>query len=170
MTETGDRPLVETHGEEHRMGFGEEQGQDGVAVEQNGKKELPELSADEILALDDIIEETLEVPEWGTIIRVRGLTGRERDAYEASLLDERGKKTRTNWHNARAKLVVLSTYNVDHTRKFSESQIPALAAKSSKALDRVFTKARELSGMTEEDLEELTLGLDDAQSEPSTTG
>ena len=130
---------------------------------------MKELSGEEILATQDIIEELLEVPEWHGTVRVRGLTGRERDAYEASLLDQRGRSTKANLQNARAKLVVLSVVNADGSRKFTESQINELASKSAAALDRIWNKARELSGMSETDVEELTLGFDDAPSEPSTS-
>ena len=141
-----------------------------MQVNDNGQGgTMEEKTAQEILALDDIVEEIIDVPEWKTAIRVRGLTGRERDAYEASLLDQRGRSTKANLQNARAKLVVLSTYNANGSRKFTEAQINEVAAKSSSALNRVWKKALELAGMGEEDVEELTLGFDDAPSEPSTS-
>jgi hypothetical protein len=130
---------------------------------------MKELTAAEILAAEDIIEELVEVPEWKGTVRVRGLTGRERDAFEASLLDQRGRSSKTNLQNARTKLVVLAVRNADGSRMFTEAQISELSAKSAVALNRVFTKARDLAGMTEEDVEELTLGFDDAPSEPSTS-
>jgi len=135
----------------------------------NGGK-MKELSSEEILNTEDILEELVEVPEWKGTVRVRGLTGRERDAYEASLLEQRGRNTKANLQNARAKLVVLSVVDARGQRMFTESQIPQLGAKSAAALDRIWKKARDLSGMSDEDVEELTLGFDDAQSEPSTSG
>jgi len=130
---------------------------------------MKELTSEEILATQDIIEELVEVPEWKGTVRVRGLTGRERDAYEASLIDQRGRSTKANMQNARAKLVVLSVFNADGSRKFTESQISEISAKSASALNRIWKKALELSGMGDEDVEELTLGFDDAPSEPSTS-
>jgi len=130
---------------------------------------MKELTAAEILGTEDIVEELVEVPEWKGTVRVRGLTGRERDAYEASCLDQRGRSTKANLQNARSKLVVLSVRNSDGSRMFSEGQIGELSAKSAAALNRVWKKACDLSGMTNEDVEELTLGFDDAPSEPSTS-
>ena len=130
---------------------------------------MKELTAAEILGMQDIVEELVEVPEWKGTVRVRGLTGRERDTYEASLIEQRGRNTTANLVNARAKLVVLSVRSADGSRMFNEAQIAELSAKSAAALNRVWKKARELSGMTEEDVEELTLGFDDAPSEPSTS-
>lgn len=130
---------------------------------------MKELTAAEILGMEDIVEEFVEVPEWKGTVRVRGLTGRERDAYEASCLDQRGKSTKANLQNARSKLVVLSVRNPDGSRMFVESQISELSAKSAAALNRVWKKACDLSGMSDEDVEELTLGFDDAQSSVSST-
>lgn len=130
---------------------------------------MQELTADQILESEDILEELVEVPEWKGTVRVRGLTGAQRDAYEGSLLDQRGRNTKANLHNARAKLVVLSVYRPNGERMFTEAQIPQIAAKSAAALNRIFKKAQELSGMTEEDISELTLGFDDAPSAPSTS-
>jgi hypothetical protein len=131
---------------------------------------MKELSSEEILGIEDILEELVEVPEWKGTVRVRGLTGRERDAYEASLFEQRGRNTKTNLQNARARLVVLSVVDARGQRMFTESQIPELGAKSAAALDRIWKKARDLSGMSDQDVEELTLGFDDAPSEPSTSG
>jgi hypothetical protein len=130
---------------------------------------MKELTAAEILGMEDIVEELVEVPEWKGTVRVRGLTGRERDSYEASIIDQRGRNTTANLINARAKLVVLAVRNADGSRMFTEAQVSELSAKSAAALNRVWKKARELSGMTQEDVEELTLGFDDAPSEPSTS-
>lgn len=130
---------------------------------------MHELTAEQILSTEDIIEELLEVPEWKGTVRVRGLTGRERDAYEASLLDQRGRSTKANLQNARTKLVVLSVRNADGGRMFTEAQIGEVSGKSASALNRIWQKAIELSGMSDEDVEELTLGFDDAPSEPSTS-
>ena len=130
---------------------------------------MKELTRADILGAQDIIEELLEVPEWKGTVRVRGLTGRERDAYESSLLDQRGKNTKANLMNARTKLAVLSIVDSSGARMFTESDIAELSAKSAAGLDRVWNKARELSGMSDSDVEELTLGFDDAPSEPSTS-
>jgi hypothetical protein len=140
-----------------------------MSPDENGGK-MKELSSDEILGIEDILEELVEVPEWKGTVRVRGLTGRERDAYEASLLEQRGRNTKANLQNARAKLVVLAVVDSRGQRMFTEAQIPQLGAKSAAALDRIWKKARDLSGMSDEDVEELTLGFDDAPSEPSTSG
>jgi len=44
------------------------------------------LSKTAILAANDLKSEDIEVPEWGGAVRVRSFTGRERDAFEASMV------------------------------------------------------------------------------------
>jgi hypothetical protein len=42
------------------------------------------LTRDAILQAPDLQGEDVAVPEWGGTVRVRGLSGAQRDAYEAS--------------------------------------------------------------------------------------
>lgn len=127
------------------------------------------LTAAEILAADDLPTEDVEVPEWGGTVRVRALTGAERDALEASVVEQKGRKTKTNLKDFRAKLVARSVVNEAGQLAFSESDIRALSQKNAGALDRVASVASKLSGMSEEDVEELTEGFDGDPSEEPTS-
>lgn len=126
-------------------------------------------SADQILGLNDATKELVPVPEWGCAVWVRGLSGTERDSYEQSLLIGRGRKRDLNWLNARAKLLVRAIIDEDGNRIFTDSQAAELGTKNSAALDRLFTVARRLSGLAEEDIEELVEDLDKTQSADSST-
>lgn len=128
------------------------------------------LSRDEILQVVDITYTTVDVPEWGGVVRVRGLTGRERDAYEASAVMVRQDGTRiVNPKNLRAKMVVMSVVDDAGKRLFSDEDIALLGAKSAAALERVFDTARHLSGMTEDDMARLEQDFDSGQDESSPT-
>lgn len=125
------------------------------------------LSRDAILAVDDVQYEDVEVPEWGGRVRVKSLTGRERDALEASMIVGKGKNANVNMNNLRAKLVGRSVVDEDGKRLFSDDDIAALGAKSAAALTRVYEVAQRLSGITQEDVEELTKNSETAPSEDS---
>ena len=112
-----------------------------------------------ILDLPDLASEEVEVPEWGFRLRVRSLTGTERDAFEASLLQTRGKDREINLRNMRAKLVAQSVRKADDSRVFSDAQVEALGRKNAAALQRVFRVAQRLSGLAEDEVEELTREL-----------
>ena len=127
------------------------------------------LSRDAILAADDREYEVVPCPEWGGEVRLRSLTGAERDAYEQSLVQTRGKSREMNLRNARAKLVALCAVDENGNRLFSDADVNALGKKNAKPLDRLFDVARRLSGLTEDDVDRLTEDFDDAQSDASTT-
>lgn len=123
----------------------------------------------EILAAADLQYDDVAVPEWGGTVRVRGLTGRERDAFEAAVASAKGKDVKLNLQNVRARLVALSVVDADGARIFDERDIGALGEKSAQALERVFQAAMRLSGLTPTDVKDLTENLDDGQSEDSTS-
>lgn len=126
------------------------------------------LSREAILGADDIEDEYVSVPEWGGTVRVQGLTGAQRDAFEVSLLEQKkGKTQEVNLKNLRAKMVSWSIVNDLGNRLFSDHDVNELGQKSAKALQRVFKVARELSGIDEEDIDELTAELGEDPSDAS---
>jgi len=114
------------------------------------------LTKDEILGADDIESEDVKVPQWGGTVKVRGLTGEDRDAFEESLLQGKGKNREVRLHNFRAKLVSLCVVDEKGERLFSQAEVQKLGRKSAAALSAVSNVAQRLSGLTEEDVEELT--------------
>jgi len=128
------------------------------------------LTRDEILNAPDIQVEKVEVPEWGGEIFVKGMTGSERDSFEAGLITNPGKDSKVNFSNLRAKLCALTICDENGKRLFSESDVRDLSKKSATALQRVFTVAQKLSGLTQADIEELTEELQDNPLGDSTSG
>lgn len=137
------------------------------------------LTDDQILDADDVQIEWVPCPEWapkGTPeekrdqygVFVRGLSGVERDRFEESCLVGRGKKRRLNLENARAKLVALCAVNspdpVAAVPIFKKYQVQKLGEKSAQALQRIFEVAQRLSGLSDDQLDELTENLEDTQS------
>jgi hypothetical protein len=114
------------------------------------------LGLQDILAAQDIATEDVAVPEWGGTVRVRGLTGRERDEYESHLLDQRGKRMKVDMRDARARLVALSVIDAEGKPVFTAAHVETLGTKSAAALDRIYDVAARLSGISDEDMDELT--------------
>jgi hypothetical protein len=128
------------------------------------------LSKEAILAADDRPTMDVEVPEWGGTVRVRALSGAERDAYEIALAGIRPDGTRRpNLVNVRARLIALTVVDEAGARMFSDKDAEALGAKSAAAMQRVFEAAQRLSALTDEDVEELAEGFAPAPSEPGTS-
>lgn len=113
------------------------------------------LTREQILECVDLQYEDVAVPEWGGTVRVRGLTGAERDAFESSFVQQQGTKTTFDMQNMRAKLVAMAVVDENGERLFSDRDVAALGRKSGAALQRVFEVAQRLSGLTDEDIDEL---------------
>lgn len=111
--------------------------------------------------------ETVEVPEWGGSVIVRGLSGTGRDAFEQTLVKQRGRKTEANLTNFRAKLMAYSVVDEHDQLLFREEDIPILGRKSAIALERVYAVAMRLSRLSADDVEELTKELGEDQSDDS---
>lgn len=125
------------------------------------------LGRDAILAAPDLTTEDVAVPEWGGTVRVKGLTAAERDAFEQSSLTGKGKNQSLNFSNLRARLVVLTVVDEGGEPVFTGSDIRALGEKSAAAIDRVFEVASRLSGIGDDDIEELTGNSEPGQSDDS---
>lgn len=102
------------------------------------------LSKEGILAAQDVKHEDVSVPEWGGEVRVRMMTGTERDAFTASLLGADGKPDMENY---RIRLVAASMVDEEGRLLFGAGEVAALGAKSGVALDRVFQVADRLNAL-----------------------
>lgn len=120
------------------------------------------LSKDQALAAQDLHFETVSVPEWDGEIRLRSMSGSERDAYEQSFFADRGADGKVA--HVRARLVAACAVDAEGNRLFSDADIVALGAKSASALDRLFAAASKLNAVSAADVEALGKGL------PPTTG
>jgi hypothetical protein len=128
------------------------------------------LTHDQILAADDRKTQVVPVPGWGGEVLVRGLSGRGRDEYFASMTTVRNGKPVVDTANATARLVAgCIVREEDGLPMFTEAEINELGEKSGASLDVVFTVAQRLSGLSEEDMAELGKGSVNTQNGSSTS-
>lgn len=127
------------------------------------------LTKEAILTANDLVTEDVEVPEWGGTVRVRAISGAERDAFEQAIVTRKGKNVTTNLANIRAKMVALCVVDEHGQRLFGDKDVLLLGTKSAAALDRVFTVAQQLAGLTDKDVDELAENLEPGQSDDSTS-
>lgn len=115
------------------------------------------LTRETILAKTALKTELVKVPDWGGTVRVRELTGAERDQYEAALvrMQKKGGTHDLTMDNARARLVSLAVIDAGGARVFTADDVVRLGNLSASALSTVFDVAARLSKITEEDMEEL---------------
>ena len=126
------------------------------------------LSKSDILNADDLKHEDVKVPEWGGSVRVRTMTGSERDQFEAYCIAA-GKNGVGGLDNVRATVVSLVLVDEDGNRLFSKRDVEALGKKSISALDRVFEVAQRINRLSDRDIEELEENLPKAPGEDSSS-
>lgn len=125
------------------------------------------LSRDAILNAEDRAFEEVDCPEWGGTVRLRSITGAERDRFEQSMMEQRGNSRTVNLANARARLVALCAVDADGAQLFSSEDIRALGRKNAKPLDRLFDACQRLAGLSEEDVKKITEDFDETPGEDS---
>lgn len=110
------------------------------------------LSREQILGAPDLRFEEVAVPEWGGTVRIKMLTGAERDAFEGMIRDRAtlGKLG----ENLRATIVASTLVDESGARLFTEADIEALGKKSWLALERVATASARLNKLEDRDIEE----------------
>ena len=104
------------------------------------------LSRDSILAVSDFVLKTVNVPEWGGEVILKGLSSRDRDNFEAGISKD------NDLNNLRARLVVKSIVDEAGKRLFKDRDADALGEKNAEVLGRLFEEVRNISGMSDEAL------------------
>jgi hypothetical protein len=103
-----------------------------------------------ITAAQDEESEIVEVPEWGGSVKLVGLSGAERDLFDAWRITQRESRHPQRYRNTRAWLVAHCLRDEQGKRIFGDQDLELLGAKSGKVLDRLYGIALRLSGIGEE--------------------
>lgn len=106
-----------------------------------------------------IDRDKLVVPELGGEIYVRGMSGKERDEFEEGLRIRRGRRTgQMDLRNFRAKLAARVIVNEAGERLLNDEDSLIFGKLQSGVLDRIIARCTELSGTSDEDIDELGPG------------
>lgn len=127
------------------------------------------LSREQLLAAVTLPVERLHIPELGGHVFVRGMTGHERDSWEASLIRGRGKKREVNTQNVRAKLAVRCLCDERGERLFKDHEADLLGGIRVDVLQRIYEAAQRLSGVSDQDADELEQSSAPTTPEPGST-
>lgn len=109
------------------------------------------LTAEQILAADDMGLKKVAVPEWGGDLYIRVMSVGERDNYERLWMGKR----ETGVENFRTEYLARVLCDEKGDLLFSREQVAALAKKSGAVMGRLFDEAMAHNRMTEEDVQEL---------------
>ena len=108
------------------------------------------LTREQILNADDMQHVDVEVPEWGGSVRVRTISGRERQRFQ--------KMAQVDGETAEdfmEKLIVASACDEAGNPLFTVEDVKALSEKSAIPLERVFGEVARLNGLTQESRDEI---------------
>lgn len=117
------------------------------------------LSRQQILDAQDITYEVVHVPGWGGHVRVKSMTGHERDQLEASMVLEKHGERSMTMDDFRAKVCAATVVDAAGDRLFSEADIKALSRKSAGSLAQVAEVGTRLAGMSKNDVKAIEADL-----------
>lgn len=101
-----------------------------------------------ILAADDTQKESVEIPEWGVTVEVRGMTGVERAAFMTSCFDAETQTVK--FDRLYPEVVIACTFNPeDGSKVFEATDRDVLNTKAASATERIAKAAMRLSGIDE---------------------
>ena len=111
---------------------------------------------DKILNADDIIIETVDIPEWDVTVAVKGLTVGEQRKFLKTVRKRTGNPQATgeiDTDKMQIQLFLATVFDPDDMKQplFGQADAQALQAKSAKAMLRVFQVASRLSGLGDDD-------------------
>lgn len=109
------------------------------------------LTAEQILAADDLGLKQVNVREWGGDVFIRVMSVGERDAYERLWIGKR----ETGVDNFRTEYLARVLCDEKGQLLFTREQVASLANKSGAVMGRLFDEALRHNNMTEEDVEQL---------------
>ena len=119
-----------------------------------------------ILGATDLKIEECDVSKWwGDVVFIKSLSGIDRDAFESSMFEGRGKDRKENLANLRARLLVKTIVDENGGRLFTDKDVRALGNKNAAPLDKCFAQSRKLSGMSDEDVEEMVKNSEEVQDD-----
>lgn len=129
------------------------------------------LSRAAILAVEDIQYEIIDVPEWGGPVRVRSLTGSERDQYDAESwnMTHGGKDAQAALTDFRVRRVAKAIVDENGAPLFGAADVAALGRKNGAVIDRLDDVVTRLSGMDDKAVKAALEALKDAPSGGSGT-
>lgn len=112
------------------------------------------LTKEDILAADDVMYEEVYVEEWKGKVRIKILSGVQRDAFENKCVSQtKGKKI--DLTNLRVTLITMAIVNADNTLMFTRQEAIRLNGKNGKVIEALYNATRKLNGIGDDNKKDL---------------
>jgi len=107
------------------------------------------LTRQDILSKAKLPTESVFVEEWDGEVILRGMTAKERDAWEADMIEfnNKGQFVRMKTENMRAKLVAKTAVNEEGKLLFTAADVEAIGELPASSLDKLYKVAEKLSAL-----------------------
>jgi len=125
------------------------------------------LNKSAILGVEDLKHEDVFVAAWGGTVRVRTMTGAERDEFRTVIASDDGKPAPGK---VSAALLVATCVDENGARMFTADDMDALQEKSAPALDVLAEVAMRLNGMGSTAVSDAAKNSASTQSDDSGSG
>jgi hypothetical protein len=116
-----------------------------------------------LLNANDIKVEAIDIPAWGGTYYLRVISGKAREQFEEAYSQEKMK-------NFRLRFLVLTLCDEEGKPILADSDMDALGERSSVEINRVFDAAWKLNAFTQEAVDALGEGSQNAPSDASSSG
>lgn len=113
------------------------------------------LSRDAFLSGKGVPIEEIQLPELGGSVFVKGMTAKDRSAFEKQFQTPSGKTNKVKLAEVRERIVVATVCDESKAPLFTEADIPAIGEMPAVVIERLVTVAQRLCGMTNQDVESL---------------
>jgi len=111
------------------------------------------LTKDQIFSAEDLKTIEVDVPEWGGKIKLRTMTGQEREAYFRRLMKHKADEIPKDMFQT---LVIICAVDDKGNPLFTFDDLPELAKKNGAILDRLTKAAGDLNGLTDKSIDNLS--------------
>jgi hypothetical protein len=135
----------------------------GTAVKAVQSGKLPIGTVQQILdaAPNDIIEEELEVPEWGVSVKIRSFTAAQNAQIKQRGYGFHGEQMSVAW----AEMEILQFQQGVIEPRFDEDQVRTLHLSSGRGFQRVIDRLDQLTGTDKEELRKARIEFQDARKQ-----
>lgn len=99
--------------------------------------------------------EKVDLPEMSGSVFVKGMTAKERSAFEKQFQTPSGKPNKVRLAEVRERIVVATVCDESKNLLFTEADIPVIGELPAAVVERLVSVAQRLCGMTNQDVESL---------------
>lgn len=125
------------------------------------------LTKDAIIQSVDYVVEEVEVAKWGGTVRLRSLTGKGRDEFEAAVTKSSTTPGQVDIRGLKALLLTMTIVDENDVLVFTKEDVDVINEKASDVIEILWEVVQKMNGIGEEGLQEAEKNSPSEQSDSS---